>query len=147
MKVYRLYLFFLIIALGCGTSTSNSESYGALITEKGAISTADFLKSVSAEEAKYKVKGEIEEICQMKGCWVTLAHEGSETIRVTFKDYGFFVPKDRMGKEIILEGLAKKKVLEEAVAEHYADDAGKPYDASMREVISFVAEGVLIAKD
>ena len=39
----------------------------------------------------------IDEVCQMKGCWMTL--ESDQKVRVTFKDYGFFVPKDAGGTE------------------------------------------------
>ena len=47
-----------------------------------------------ADEAK------VRRACEKKGCWMELA--GAEGIgpgmRVTFKDYGFFVPKDSRGR-------------------------------------------------
>ena len=51
--------------------------------------------------------------------------DGSTKVRVTFKDYSFFMPKDLAGKRIVAEGMLKEDVLSEADARHYAEDAGK----------------------
>ena len=51
--------------------------------------------------------------------------DGGVSVRITFKDYGFFVPKDIAGKTIIAEGLVTEEVTKEADARHYAEDAGK----------------------
>ncbi|MEO1256769.1 MAG: DUF4920 domain-containing protein, partial [Bacteroidota bacterium] len=66
------------------------------------------------------------------------------SIRVTFKDYGFFVPKDISGSEVIIEGVASTELLSEDVARHYAEDGGVEYNESMRNAITFVAHGVLV---
>jgi len=108
------------------------------------MSTEEFLSVVSENEENYKVQGTIEEVCQMKGCWMTLKNDKGENVRVTFKDYGFFVPKDISGREVIVEGVAKRDKLDEEVARHYAEDGGKEYDESMTNTVSFVAHGVLI---
>ncbi|MEQ9467295.1 MAG: DUF4920 domain-containing protein [Ekhidna sp.] len=138
------YLLILLVAFGCNTSKEKFASYGGEISSGDAITTIDFLSKVSEEESTFKVRGVIEEVCQMKGCWMTLRNEEGANIRVTFKDYGFFVPKDISGREVIIEGVAIKEVLDEDVARHYAEDGGKEYDESMRNSISFVAEGVLV---
>ena len=75
---------------------------------------------------------------------MTIMNESDINIRVTFKDYGFFVPKDVSGSEVIIEGIAKEEILDEDVARHYAEDGGQEYDESMRNSITFVAKGVLI---
>ena len=80
----------------------------------------------------------------MKGCWMTLKNEANANIRVTFKDYGFFIPKNASGSEVIIEGIASEEVLDEDVARHYAEDGGQEYDESVRNSITFVAKGVLI---
>ena len=137
----------IVLLFGCGTNGQEYLSFGGEITDEGAIDTNEFLASVSEAEADFKVKGTVEEVCQMKGCWMTLRNEKGENVRITFKDYGFFVPKDISGSEVILEGVASKEVLEEDVARHYAEDGNKEYDESMRNTVSFVAEGVLVAKN
>ncbi len=57
------------------------------------------------------VEGKVDKVCQVKGCWLELMPPGeSRGVRVTFEDYGFFVPKNSMGWTARLEG---KFVLEE----------------------------------
>ena len=139
------YIFVLLIAaIACSTPQEKFAEHGEKISSADAISTTDFLKKVADQEAAFKVRGTIEEVCQMKGCWMTLRNEEGANIRVTFKDYGFFVPKDISGSEVIIEGIANKEVLSEDMAKHYAEDGGVEYDESMRNAITFVAHGVLV---
>jgi len=76
--------------------------------------------------------------------------ENGVSTRVTFKDYGFFVPKDSAaGKEVVFSGVARRKITDVATLRHYAEDAGKTQeeiDAIMepKEEIEFVANGVVI---
>ena len=140
------YLSFLIILAACTSAGKDYQSYGQEISSENSMEVTAFLNAVSSESSEYKVTGVIEEVCQMKGCWMTLKNDQGANIRVTFKDYGFFVPKDISGKEVIIEGTAVKEVLEEDLAKHYADDSGKAYDESMRNAVTFVAAGVLVAQ-
>ncbi len=140
----RYFLILLIAIAGCTTPSEKFASHGEEITSAEAISMEDFLKKVNDEETPFKVRGTIEEVCQMKGCWMTLRNEEGANVRVTFKDYGFFVPKDISGKEVIIQGIANKEVLSEDIAKHYAEDGGVAYDESMRNAITFVAHGVLV---
>jgi hypothetical protein len=77
---------------------------------------------------------------------------GEKAMRVTFKDYGFFVPTDGVeGMQTVFEGYAKKTTTSVASLQHFAQDAGKP-EAEItqitepKEEITFVATGVLIRK-
>ena len=66
-------------------------------------------------------------------------------VKWTFKDYGFFVPKDISGKDVIVSGIVSKVVLAPDVAEHYAEDAGEEYDSTKTYVeYAFLADGVLV---
>jgi len=147
MKKNTQFLMLIIVLSSCFTDKQQFDFYGNEISSEDAISTAEFIAKVSDTETKYKIKGKIEEVCQMKGCWMTLKNEHELNVRVTFKDYGFFVPKDISGSEVIIEGVAFKELLDEDVARHYAEDGNKVYDESMRSTISFVASGVLVAKN
>ncbi|WP_462248552.1 DUF4920 domain-containing protein [Ekhidna sp.] len=138
------YLLLILVAFACTVPAEKFGSHGDEITPKSAISIDEFLAQVSEEENSFKVRGTIEEVCQMKGCWMTLRNDQGANVRVTFKDYGFFVPKDISGSEVIIEGIASEEVLDEDVARHYAEDGGKEYDESMRNTITFVAKGVLV---
>ena len=95
------------------------------------------------------VEGFVEKACERKGCWMTLSPtEGKPGIRVTFKDYGFFVPKDSSGMRARAEGVAVTKKLSKEDADHLAGE-GAPIrrneDGTAVEV-SFVANGVELTK-
>lgn len=139
------YLLLVTIFFRCSPSV-DYDKYGLEITPTDAISVEALLSQVGQEALTLKVEGVIEEVCQMKGCWMTLKNEAGLAVRVTFKDYGFFVPKDIHGKHVIIEGEALMEIIDEAQARHYAQDGGVEYEESMRNSISFVAHGVLVEK-
>ncbi|MBK9320005.1 MAG: DUF4920 domain-containing protein [Bacteroidetes bacterium] len=96
-----------------------------------------------------KVEGKVNEVCQAKGCWMQLDKGDGTTMRVTFKDYGFFVPKDCGGKSAIILGHAYMDTTAVEDLRHYAEDAGKSKEEIEKitepEVeLAFEAEGVLI---
>jgi hypothetical protein len=74
---------------------------------------------------------------------------GDEEMRVTFKDYDFFVPKDISGRTAIMEGTVKRKITDVATLRHYAEDAGKKPEEIAAIVdpvksLVFVADGVIL---
>lgn len=138
------HIIVLLLIAGCASTPEKFTEYGEKLSPDSATSMADFMSNVSQEESAFKVRGVVDEVCQMKGCWMTLKTESGSTVRVRFKDYGFFVPKDISGKEVIVEGVANKELLDEETAKHYAEDGGKQYDESMRDAITFIAKGVLV---
>lgn len=90
------------------------------------------VSAVLADAKKYddkdvKVTGTVSAACQKKGCWMTIGtgEAGAQTVRVSFKDYGFFVPKDCLGKKAVVEGHFKVSTMSVAEAQHYAEDAAK----------------------
>lgn len=98
-----------------------------------------------------KFKSAIKEVCQKKGCWMTLDLADEKQAFVKFKDYGFFVPKNAQEKEVVVNGKAFISVESVAVLKHYAKDAGKTQAAidsivAPKVTYSFMADGVLIAK-
>ncbi|MCK5369007.1 MAG: DUF4920 domain-containing protein, partial [Cyclobacteriaceae bacterium] len=106
-------------------------------------------KMDNVESLDIKVKGTITEVCQAKGCWMTLDLGDDELLRVKFKDYGFFVPKDVTGKTAIVQGVAKKEIIGVDELRHLAEDAGKSEKKinaidKPKEELVFVAEGVII---
>ncbi|TRO63971.1 DUF4920 domain-containing protein [Christiangramia sabulilitoris] len=137
-------------------SQNEFESYGEKISPDNSLSAKEMqevyrsLKPGDTVNAKFST--EVLSVCKMKGCWITLALPGEdEDPMVKFKNYGFFVPKDIAGKEVIVEGIA---FIEETSVEdrrHFAQDAGKSageVEAITEPSISmgFLANGVLIKK-
>jgi hypothetical protein len=126
------------------------ERFGAKISPKNPIESVEISKKMNGQESlTAKVSGVVESVCQAKGCWMKVKTADGQTMRVTFKDYGFFVPKDLAGKTVIFEGLAKVKTTPIDELRHYAEDAGKSKEeiAKITEperAITFVADGVLV---
>jgi hypothetical protein len=95
------------------------------------------------------IEGTVEASCQNKGCWMQIVPEpGRSGVRVTFKDYGFFVPKEIKGMTARMEGTVAVKTLSKEEADHLAGEGAKldrAEDGTARE-ISFVATGVELRK-
>jgi uncharacterized protein DUF4920 len=91
------------------------------------------------------VKGRVAEVCKMKGCWMVLTDDRN-TVRITFKDYAFFVPRDLAGKTVVAEGVLSRKVLTEEEAEHLAaeSNAATPPARGTREEWALVASSVVV---
>lgn len=146
MRIATLLAVVLISA--CSSQKANEyDSFGAKISTDGAIGLDELLmETAKSDSLDRKIVATIDEVCQSKGCWMTLA-TGNQKVRVTFKDYGFFVPKDAAGREVILAGVVVNKELDEELAGHYAEDAGKEFTPDMLNEVSIVASGVLIKKE
>jgi len=131
------------------TEEKATGSFGAHIDEHGAIASADLLKSLEKKDSvNAKVTAPITEACQKKGCWMMVDMNGTP-MRVTFKDYAFFVPKNSAGHTATFEGVAHKEVLSVKTLKHYAEDAGKSKEeiaaiTKPETEYSFEATGVII---
>ncbi|WP_338762334.1 DUF4920 domain-containing protein [Bernardetia sp. ABR2-2B] len=129
---------------------NKDEKYGAEITVENAIAVSEIPAILAKQDsAELKVVGKIGECCQKKGCWMKVPISETQEMFVRFKDYGFFVPMDSEGKEIVMEGKVKKEVIPVAQLRHYAEDAGKSKEEIEKitedEIkISFMATGVII---
>jgi hypothetical protein len=115
---------------------------------KGAevVELARLLKSPGDFEGKtVTVEAKVRKACEKKGCWMELSGgEKAMGVRVTFKDYGFFVPLDSAGKTARVEGVVKVAQLDEARAKHYEAEGAtvpKSKDGKYTEV-QLVASGV-----
>lgn len=64
-------------------------------------------------------------VCQSEGCWFTLMMPGKDQVLVKTKDHAFFLPKDIIGKKLLVEGTAMEKLTPVSELRHYAMDAGK----------------------
>lgn len=130
-----------------------AEKFGAEIQESGALQPTEFIQEMDGKsEQEVKLSARVNEVCQMKGCWMTLDMENGEEVMVRFKDYGFFVPKNAGGKTAVVAGKAYYEEVSVETLQHYAEDAGKSQEEinaitepEMR--LSFVADGVILKKD
>jgi len=85
--------------------------------------------------------GRITEVCQARGCWMMLEHEG-ETARVMFGDHAFFLPKETRGAAVV-HGVLERRQLTSAQAEHLRDDGQSGLPVPELEY-RIVADGVRV---
>jgi hypothetical protein len=140
-----LLLVFLLAPL----SLLAAARFGAPIGNSPKVALADLVKDPAAWSGKtVKTEGLVSAVCQGSGCWMTLK-SGERSVRVTFKDYGFFVPMDSAGATAVMEGVFTSKTITEATAKHYASETagGKPDEIKGDQAeLTFVASGVELAK-
>jgi Domain of unknown function (DUF4920) len=98
-----------------------------------------------------KFSSTIKDVCQNKGCWMKLPIGDQKETFVKFKDYGFFMPKDSKGDQVIVNGKAFVSMESVDDQRHYAKDGGMAQAeidkiVTPKKTFSFLADGVLIKK-
>lgn len=96
------------------------------------------------------LEAKVRKACERKGCWMELSPPTGKGpgVRVTFKDYGFFVPLDSAGRTAKVEGVVTVAELSEERAKHYESEGAvvpRGKDGKPREV-QLVASGVELRK-
>ena len=128
-------------------------SKGEQISPEGALTTDEMLAQFNANGGfEGKVSTEILACCQKKGCWMRVDLGNDEEMRVSFKDYGFFVPLDSKGNQVIMEGKAYTDTVSVEMLKHLAEDAGKTEEeisqiTEPEVAMAFEATGVLLKQD
>lgn len=128
-------------------------SLNALATEYGQIPGGRTPVPVSTaigelahkDRVAVTVRGEVDSVCQVKGCWMGFATEAGD-VRVTFKDYAFFVPFSVVGKTVVAEGEMEKVTLSLEESKHMVQDAGGDPDQVVEPIVEYrlVATGVKV---
>jgi len=144
----------LTIALVLAASTAFAGEVitrGAAIPKDAkAVALATVLENPDAyTKEAVVVEGVVAASCTRKGCWMQLAPaEDAHGVRVTFRDYGFFIPLDSKGMKARAEGVAVVTTLSKAEADHLEEEGAKikrREDGTAVEV-SFVANGVELTR-
>lgn len=150
-----------VLFTACGFNQKNTthaqtakdgKHFGTTITSDAATTyDALMVKMEQTDSLAIKVVGKVSEVCQKKGCWMTLISEQPDkpAMRVRFKDYAFFMPMDLSGKQVVIDGFAFVDVTSVADLRHYAEDAGKTKEeiaaiTEPKREVAFEAAGVLI---
>ncbi|MCF2487080.1 DUF4920 domain-containing protein [Dyadobacter sp. CY347] len=148
MKKVMMLMMLVMSALAVQAQTPNH--FGKEINENKVIEASALPEKMGDKtEMAAKVSGQVESVCQVKGCWMAVKLDNGETMRVMFKDYAFFVPKDISGKTVIFEGQAQKKTIPVEHLQHYAKDAGQSKEeiekiTEPKEELTFIADGVIV---
>ena len=129
--------------------TEDFEVFGSemdIKASENALSLSDAITE-SDQESEMMINATINKVCMKKGCFF-IAVDGDNSARVTFKDYGFFIPTNSAGKQVVFRGILSEKVLSEEQAMHFAEDAGETTDniEGEQKEFSIVATSVMIPK-
>lgn len=129
------------------------DEYGAGVSSGEPLSV-DGLEKVLVSESIYigRMEGKVIAVCQKKGCFMKLEREGdAEPIMVRFKDYGFFMPQNIVGKIVLLEGIAEVKETSVKELQHFAEDVGKASEkiakiTAPKKAVEITAVGVKVVR-
>ncbi|WP_421945362.1 DUF4920 domain-containing protein [Pedobacter sp.] len=142
--------FCLITALTFAQADFKGQKFGDGVTP-GDVKPAAKMEAAMGDKkvADMKIEGKVVDVCKKKGCWMTLEMPNGDPMRVTFKDYAFFMPMDIVGKNVVLDGIAKKQTISVETLRHYAEDAKKsPEEVAKitdpKKELAFEAKGVVI---
>jgi Domain of unknown function (DUF4920) len=170
MSLQRLALYAVLGVLGCkstpgapapaepsppaaapaGSDAARAhKTYGAPLGQSPKTALSDVLGSPEKFAGKrVTVEGAVRAACTRKGCWMELSEDSAPTApgcRVTFQDYGFFVPTDSAGSQARVDAQVETKVIKPEMVAHLESEgakfAEKSADGSAREV-RLVATGV-----
>ncbi|KAA5543500.1 DUF4920 domain-containing protein [Adhaeribacter rhizoryzae] len=142
--------FFSVDCQSQTTKTSQAPIYGEAFATKNSLAATKLPQVLGTKDSvAVKVTGQVVDVCQAKGCWLDVKLTDNTVMKVRFKDYGFFVPKNIAGKTVVLNGVAYNKSISVADQQHYAQDAGKSV-AEIKAItqpqksITFTATGVVV---
>jgi hypothetical protein len=128
-------------------------SFGENIKAENSISNAEMAEKYKnlkeGDTLNIKFSAPIKEVCKSKGCWMKLDLGNEQESFVNFKDYGFFMPMNADGREVIVNGKAFVKVTTVDELQHFAKDAGNSEEeiskiTEPKYTLAFEADGVLM---
>lgn len=130
----------------------NYQSFGSKISDENVLTKEEMIEKYNnmkpGDTVNVKFAATVKDVCQKKGCWMNL-NMGENEAMVRFKDYGFFMPKDIAGHEIIVNGKAYVEEMSVEDQRHYAEDGGQSAEeiaaiTEPKRTLAFEADGVLI---
>ncbi|NNK11957.1 MAG: DUF4920 domain-containing protein [Flavobacteriaceae bacterium] len=166
MKGFNIFLIVFLLLWSCKEQNSQvkttvneveeevAQVFGSAFETTEIQSQADMAEAITqlkeSDSLSTTFSAEVTEVCQMKGCWMKVSLNGDEEVHVTFKDYGFFVPKDIAGRKVVIHGKAFKEQMSVEDQKHYAKDGGATEEeidqiTSDKTSYRFIADGVRLA--
>jgi hypothetical protein len=125
-------------------------TFGAPTDAKNAVEVSKLPTLLANKEnVDVKVKGKVIDVCPKKGCWMALEMPDNSKVFVKMKDYGFFVPLEMIGKDVVIDGQAKTITTSVDELRHYAEDAKKSQQeidaiTEPKKEIRLTANGILV---
>ncbi len=112
------------LAFAGPTKGKSQTQFGAKITTAKVSTLGEVMGNYDKYDGQTVVfEAKAKKVCEKKGCWMVL-QKGDKSVRTLFKDYGFFVPKDIVGKTVRVQGKMKRKKVSAATLRHFKKDEG-----------------------
>mgnify|MGYP003687344889 CR=1 FL=1 len=131
MKLF--FILFLSLSINLANSANNVTErsfYGTDFKTENFIAMEKIVTQFDNYKDKEVVlKAKAEKVCAKKGCWMSMKLK-NKSVRVKFKDYGFFVPMSLEKKDIYVKGIMTREKVSIKDTRHYLEDAG----ASKKEI-------------
>ena len=130
----------------------NYQTFGDEISNENVLTKTEMIEKYNnlkpGDTINVKFAATVKDVCQKKGCWMNV-EMGEKEAMVRFKDYGFFMPKDIAGQEVIVNGKAYVEEMSVEDQRHFAEDGGKSAEeiaaiTQPKRILAFEANGVLI---
>ncbi len=152
----KLWISFLCVILAAYTLEARPQSdpglhqnqvFGEMGDKQDVMTLAKAMDNYKNLEGKtITLEATPKKVCEKKGCWMVLK-DNKKYVRTFFKDYGFFVPKDILGKKVRVQGKLEKKHVSAPTLRHYMMDEGKKMEEvkkikTGKTMFQFVATGV-----
>ncbi|MEM7221073.1 MAG: DUF4920 domain-containing protein [Pseudomonadota bacterium] len=154
-------VFGIVLLMACGVANGNqavrlsepvtadahSETFGAPLP--AGVLPVPLGSILSAPDAfldqPIVVTAQVGQVCQKKGCFF-IAQDAGAAVRVSFKDYSFFVPTDISGRRVTLAATLHARNLSAAEAEHLKSDAGEGSKLTAGRVYELVATSARVPR-
>ncbi|NNJ89924.1 MAG: DUF4920 domain-containing protein [Eudoraea sp.] len=165
MKGFNIIIVIFLALVSCKQQNAQSKTEEKVdVVEEMKIFGESFVSDNAMKEAEMAeafadlgetdtltavIHGVVTDVCKSKGCWMKVdLGDGQETM-VTFKDYGFFVPKDIVGKDVVLNGIGFIEKMSVEDQQHFAEDGGASEEeigkiTEVKITRSFIADGVIL---
>lgn len=140
MRILLFSILFSAVILVAHAAGPNT--YGEAFADGPAVPVSSAIAQFDVHAGAPRLfSGRITEVCQAKGCWMMLEHDG-DTARVMFGKHDFFIPKDTRGTAVV-HGVLERKDLTAEQLEHFKreSDNGLAVEAVEYRI---VADGVRV---
>jgi hypothetical protein len=162
MKKVSLSLLFLAFIASCNNAPEEAPAEEVVVVEyeyfgdstfatDNAIASTELMAFMGDKDSvEAVVRGSIAEVCQKKGCWMSMDIDNGNSMHVSY-NYEFLLPMNSAGKEIIMNGYAFYDTIPVSHLQHLAEDAGKSQEEidliiEPKATLAYLATGVMIKK-
>lgn len=137
-----LLLSTLFLAAATLAHAAAPGTYGQPFADAPAVPVSRAIAQFDAHAGEPRLfSGRITQVCQARGCWMMIEHDGA-IARVMFGKHDFFIPKDSHGTAVV-HGVLERKELTPEQLEHFQRESDNGLVVEPVEY-RIVADGVRI---